>query len=120
MSSAAQDRTGLLIITDLYNLTTRMSRQTNDPDFLVESVEKRQALMDEYDAYKADHPDEDITEIKKLVKEIIAMDKKISSSLTYHQNDVKRKLSESQNKQRVMGYGNQGTSSSGSLMNYSK
>ncbi|MDR2932631.1 MAG: flagellar protein FliT [Oscillospiraceae bacterium] len=118
--NAAEERTGIMIITDLYNLTNSMVRQIGDSDYLVECVDKRQKLMDEYDAYKALHPDEDITEIKKVVKDILVMDQRINASLNTHKREVKEKLSGAQTQQKAMGYASNYMSSSGSYMNYKK
>ena len=120
MITAADERTGRMIITDLYNLTSSMARQSSDPDFLMEGVEKRQALMDEYDAWRALHPDEDITEIKQMVKEILVMDKKINAALGTLRNSAKDQLTEAQSRQKAMSYAVGNVSSSGSYMDYKK
>lgn len=117
--TAANERDALAIIQELYTLTEAMVQRTDDPDFLAESVERRQALMDEYDAYAKDHPELDKSSLKKLVSEILAMDEKINSSLIALKGVTKRKLMETKNRQRAMEYGSN-TAAAGSFMNYSK
>ncbi|MDL2232830.1 hypothetical protein LJC63_04525 [Ruminococcaceae bacterium OttesenSCG-928-L11] len=116
-----ESRTGIGIITDLFNLTNKMIRQLDDPDFLIESVNQRQVLMDEYDAWRGSNSNspEEQDAIKGMIKEIVAMDQKINTTLTYHRNEAKKNLSENQNQQKVAGYGNIG-GLPGNHMNYSK
>lgn len=121
MTADLDKRTGTDIITDLYNLTNDMVRQRDDADFLIEGVDRREKLMDEYDAYAREHPDEDQTEIKKMIREIIVLDKKIRASVTAHKVDVESKLAEAKNKQQLMGsYLNNMQSAAGSYMDYKK
>lgn len=112
-------RTGLAIVTDLYNITDSMARRLDDPDFLIGGVEKRQSLMDEYDAYHRQHPEEDIGQVRQMVKEIVAMDQKIGSSLTRLKGEAKRKMVDIRSRQKSLEYAEK-AAPSGTFMNYTK
>lgn len=92
------------IIKLIYEITCEMNKKCDDAEFLMAGIEKRQSLMDEYDIYKQLHPENNREKLKEMVKEIIIMDKKISASLEAHRKDVKEKLTESKNKNKVLGY----------------
>lgn len=117
--TTSAERDALTIIRELHDLTSDMVKRIDEPDFLVEGVEHRQALMDEYDAYSKEHPYLDKTSLKKLVSEVLAMDEKINSHLLAHKSGSKRKLIEIRSKQQTISYGT-GTAAAGSFMNYTK
>lgn len=117
-------RNRLDIIVELHKITKQMTDRSGDADFLMLSVDKRQTLMDEYDAMQQLRDDpttyEEQTEIRRLVKDIIKMDNIIADALENHQKEAKAELVNSNKQQRVLGYTNQAMSASGSYMDYKK
>lgn len=124
--SAETPRTKLAIMTELYKLTKMMVANQKDADFLILSVEKRQDLMDECDAFDLYHPDAatqteaDQLEFKRMLQEIIKFDATITEALKKHRTESKASLVTSTAQQKVLGYTNQAMSSSGSYMDYKK
>jgi hypothetical protein len=98
MSETAENRrTKLEIITELHKLSGEMEKRRANAEFLVLSVEKRQALIAEYDKNRKEHESlppsaEQMAEMKRLVKEIISMDASITKALEEHRNATKREI----------------------------
>lgn len=119
-------RTKLAIITELHELTKMMFDNCEESDFLILSVEKRQDLMDEYDALDLYHRDQaaptenEQKKIKELAQETIKLDSTINDALNKHKIASKESLATNTAKQKIMGYTNQALSSSGSYMDYKK
>lgn len=117
-------RNRLDIINELHNITKQMVNRRNDADFLIESVDRRQALMDEYDStqQRKDDPTsyEEQLEIRRVVKEIIKLDNIIADALDGHTKEAKKDLADSNKQQQVLQYTNQAMSASGSYMDYRK
>jgi hypothetical protein len=119
--SAEQRRTQLEIITELYKLTCEMEKRLTNADFLVLSVEKRQALIAEFEKSKTETArepadPETMAEMKRLVKEIISKDTSITKALEEHRNAAKRDLTIIQ--QTRAGYLNQQNLQAGRKMDY--
>jgi hypothetical protein len=97
-----------------------MVKRLEDPDYLVECVGKRQALMDEFDAYISSHGDVDKSAFMRRIGEILAMDERINTSLKYLRNTTKSKLNETKRRQQAAAYTASLKHSSGTFMNYAK
>jgi len=107
------------IITELHELTQDMVKRLEDPDYLVECVDKRQKLMDEFDAYeKANPANVDKEKLKVLVGDIIVMDRKINASLEKHKRDTKGRLIDIKRQQQETDA--KATAPAGSFMKQSK
>lgn len=124
MSGAVKDRNGLEIITEMLALTREMSYKTDDADFLLASIERREQLMQEYDAvtsatlYAKEDAGRDKPEIKHMIDEIIELDKTINASLLSMRNEAKQQVTSSNIQKKVLNYTNQAISSSGSYMDF--
>ena len=124
--SADTPRTKLAIMTELHQLTKMMLDNREESDFLILSVEKRQDLMDEYDALelyqRGDAPQAETgqSEIKGMVQEMIKWDVTITEALKKHKIQSKASLATNTVQQKIMGYTNQAMSASGSYMDYKK
>jgi esterase/lipase superfamily enzyme len=117
---ASGGRSARAIIGDLHTLTKAMVGRLDDPDYLVESVEKREALMEEFDACIMAHPDVDKSAFARQISEILAMDERINASLKYLKNATKSKLNETKRRQQAAAYTATQRHSSGTFMNYAK
>lgn len=115
-------RSGLDIIAEMLKLTREMA-DSNDADYLIESIDKRGELMDEYDALKknpasAAEIEDNKPKISKMLNEMIALDKKISDMIGFFYHEAKTELQASAKKSKVLNYTNQAISASGSYMDY--
>lgn len=114
---------GLEMITELLNLTRKMSK-SDDADFLIEAVDKRSELMAKYDALKASDPEtaaaieKNKPEISEMINEIIELDKKINKSLFSMYHEAKAGLQNSTKNNKILNYTNQAISASGSYMDF--
>lgn len=121
MSDSVKERGGLEIISEILSLTRRMISKIDDPDFLVESIEKRELLMGEYDRVKVNPSaqaaiERDKPEIKTIIAEIVELDKKIEKALNVFRNEVKQEVESANMQKRVLGYTNKAISDSGSYL----
>ena len=106
---------------ELLNLTRQMALKTDDVDFLLQGVDRRQALMDEFDKTTADDAEcRKNAELRRMVDEIISLDKVIGEALIGHREHTKQDVSASNQQKRILSYTNQAISSSGSYMDYKK
>ncbi len=119
MSVPVKHASGLAIITELLSLTKKMV-QSDDLDFLVESIEKREQLMAEYDALKASSPaaadaiKQDKPQISKMMSEMIQLDKKINRVIDRLYDEAKKEVQGSVQNNKVLKYTNQAISGTGS------
>lgn len=115
-------RPRLTIARDLLDLTRRMKDNCSNADFLLESVPKRQTLMDEFDAVPdtVAFPKPERTQIHELFTQAAQMDKTITAALEKHKTDVKDHLSSSNSQQKVLSYTKNTMSSSGSYLDIKK
>ena len=121
MSKQLTGKDGPALMRELLELTAAMVERLADADFLVEGVEKRQAIMDAYDEWAALNPDTHATLEQdpctlKTISEILAMDKAIVGALGGFKAAAQREMTSSKTQQKVMGYLGSATSSSGSYM----
>lgn len=125
MSKTVNERSGLAVISDLLDLTRRMA-ESEDADFLVDSVERRDKLMDEYDRLKVSSPyaaeaiEKDKPEISRMIAEIIELDKRINQSLNALYTATKHDLEGANAGRKILNYTNNAISASGSYMDYKK
>lgn len=125
MSNPVKERSGLAIITALLELTRKMAA-SDDADFLVSSVGKRELLMGEYDRLKASSPyaaeaiEKDKPEISRMIAEIIELDKQINKTLNAFYTMSKHELEGSNTNRKILNYTNNAISASGSYMDYKK
>lgn len=123
--SEATNPSRVVIMEELLDLTKEMLLKEEDEEFLIESVDKRQILMDEYDLVDArdDIPElspQELQRISGIAQEIIKLDVQISNALERHKAKSKEELTASNSKQRILGYVNQALSASGSYMDFRK
>ena len=121
MSEKLTQKDGAALMEELLLLTTSMVRQSEDADFLIEGVEKRQAIMDAYDEWAKLNPEalaalEKDTDTIKTAGEILAMDKDIVKALSAFKQEIQKDVTASKAQQKVMGYLAGAISSSGSYM----
>jgi esterase/lipase superfamily enzyme len=117
---ASGGRSARTIIDDLHTLTKAMVGRLDDPDYLVECVEKREALMNEFDACVLAHPDVDKRAFARQIGEILALDERITPSLKQLRNTAKSKLGETKRRQQAAAYTASQRRSAGTFMNYAK
>lgn len=114
----------LQVMQELLIITKEMVRLRDDPEFLIQSVDKRQELIDEFEAMRAQDAsplsDEDLAETKRLAQEIAGMDGVITAALEGHRNLAKEKLVANANHRKVVSYLNKTVSSSGNYMDFKK
>ena len=113
--------TGIELIRAIHEVTLSMLGEKDDVDFVNTQLDKRQKLMDAFDSLSVEGVPvfvslDDQKTANLLVKEVIKMDEKIFELLTDTRNEVKGKLTTSQNSQTVLNYTNKALSSSGSYM----
>lgn len=111
------------IMRELLALTKDMANQRNDEDFLIASVDKRQALIDEFDRMEQEDsalPDDMRDKIRAMASEAVALDRIIASALEDHYKRIKDNLTSNTQQQRLLNYTNHAMSSSGSYMDYKK
>ena len=118
-------RNGSAIVAELLTLTTRMLEQRHDADFLIEGVEQRQALIDEYDAWSEANEAEKNAferqpEAKSMVEKILGMDQVINKSLSDFKAEAQQNVRNSNAQQKVIGYLGNAVSASGSYMDFKK
>ncbi|MDR2908395.1 MAG: hypothetical protein LBU86_00730 [Oscillospiraceae bacterium] len=123
MSDAIRD--GAAIIADLHLLTIRMAEQRHDADFLTDGVEKRQALIDEYQRWAGKHPEartafERTAEAKQAVEKILSMDQVITRALTEFKAEAQQNVKNANAQKKVMGYLGGSISASGSYLDMKK
>lgn len=113
------------IVMDMYLLTNQMMEQRHQPDFLIEAVEKRQAMMDQYDRLAKQDPYrrkayEQDPKAKDTIRKIIEMDQTIARSLESHKasvhNNIANVVSQQKAQKKVLDY--LGGPRSGSRMDY--
>ncbi|MGI6403296.1 MAG: hypothetical protein ACOX0K_03545 [Oscillospiraceae bacterium] len=113
------------ILDDIYHLTNQMAEQRHDPDFLIEGVEKRQALMNEYDALALVYPEErkafeqDPISRDRVAK-MIAMDRAVAKALEEHKASAHQDVAAANARQKVLDYLGKSHPSGGNLMDYRK
>jgi len=118
-------RDGTAIIDDMHILTTSMMEQRHDPDFLIDGVEKRQVLIDEYDEWSNKYQEqravyERTPEAKTIVEKILGMDKVIAKTLGEFKTVAQQNVQNSNAQQKVIGYLGGSISASGSYMDFKK
>jgi hypothetical protein len=118
-------RDGGAILDDLHILTTRMVEQRHDADFLIDGIERRQTLIDEYEDWAEVHPQERegyerTDKAKKLVEKILGMDQIISKTLSEFKAAAQQSVQSANTQQKVISYLNGSISSSGSYMDVKK
>ena len=112
-----------VIFDDMYRLTNQMAEQRHNPDFLLESVGKRQALMDEYDALALEYPAEKTAfeqgpAARDQVEKMLSMDSAIIKALEEHKATAHKDVASANAQQKVLDYLNKAQPSGGSLMDY--
>lgn len=113
---------GLDIMRELLKITREMSG-SEDTDFLIASLDRRDRLMQEYDSIKAASPEsieKDRKEIDLVKFEIMQFDKEVGKTFHKLQSQVKEDLKNNNSQKKVMGYTNQAMSASGSYMDFKK
>jgi len=114
-------RTRATVMAELLELTNKMVNKRKDADFLIEGVEKRQSLMDEFDTLPVDElTEQDIQVIKQSAKDILQKDKIINVELEQMQKESRQDLNASHNQQRVLNYANNALANAGSYMDFKK
>ncbi len=113
------------ILDELYRLTNQMAEQRHNPDCLIECVEKRQSLMDEYDALALTHPKEKAAfeqdaSARELVAKMLTMDRVVAKALEEHKASAHKDVASANAQQKVLDYLGKAHSSGGSLMDYKK
>jgi hypothetical protein len=113
------------IVHDLYACTSDMMRYLEDADMLIELVEKRQALSDEFAARKnSGEPlyasDSVRAQAESYYAKINEMTPKIIKAMERHRDEAKTQLTSLKTNQRVLRYTNSAISGSGSYMDYKK
>lgn len=126
MNEHVKERGGLAIVFDLLSLTREMAEKRDDTDFLIESIDARERLMNEYDhlktanAYAQKALEKDKPQITGMIHEIIELDKTIDASLRAHHEKAKEDLKDSNSLKKVLNYTNNAVSASGSYMDFKK
>jgi hypothetical protein len=113
------------IVDEIYRVTVEMNGKLDDADFLIERVEARQVLIDEYERReKSGEPmfatESDGQRMLDTIKQIMELDKGINAALERLRDEVKAKLSSAQTNQKVLGYTNSAMSGTGSYMDIKK
>ena len=113
------------VVDDLYRLTVEMTLHLEDADYLIEHIDLREELADEYRRLCAGgEPLYSSVQEKEQTSDFLAqvaeMDKVIINAIERLRSDIKRRLSESKSNQRVLNYTNAAISGSGSYMDYKK
>ena len=121
MSENIAQKEGQALMEELLQLTTTMVQQAGDADFLIEGVEKRQAIMDAYDEWAKQSPEshaalEKEPDTLKTVEQILSMDRVIVAALSAFKLEVQKDMTASKAQKKVMGYLGNAISSSGSYM----
>jgi phage host-nuclease inhibitor protein Gam len=120
-----RERSGLAIVEELLYVTRRMA-ESDDLDFIVEAIDRRGELMDEYDRLKATNryfaeaAEKGRPQIRKLVAEIMKLDDIINKKLVEFRESNKQDLQGSVAKNRVLKYTNSAISAAGSYMDVKK
>ena len=123
--TAERERSGLSIVEELLTLTRRMA-ESDDLDFIVEAIDRRGELMEEYDRLKtanryfAEAAERCRPQIKNLVGEIMKLDDVINKKLVEFRETTKQELQGSVAKNRVLKYTNSAISSRGSYLDVKK
>jgi len=95
-------RDAAAIIGELFTLTKSMTARLDDPDYLIECVDRRQELMDEYDAFAKAFPEKaDREKLRGVVSEIVVMDRKINSALEKQRQQTRQQLTEIRSQQNA-------------------
>lgn len=123
MSNALRD--GAAIFSDFVTLTNRMVEQRHDADFLIDGVNKRQAMLEEYQAWAGANPDskaeyEQSPDTKQMLEKLLAMDKVITKALSELKNGAQKEVAASNAQKKVIGYIAGNISSSGSYLDMKK
>lgn len=122
MSKALSERSGLELVQEMRKLTKEMFNKSEDAEALTALIEKRGALMEDYDRLKATNPraaaamEKDKNKIKKILEEMRELDKGVNASLEKMHAEAKLDLESTTSNQKVLGYTNQAIASSGSFM----
>lgn len=125
MNQQNHPRSRLDFLKQILDLTNRMTPQKDNVDFLLQTIDQRQELMDEYDRRQkqGDFPPktpEEKAQLQAVAREILELDKALATTLNAHKEEAKEQLSASNSQKKVLGYINQAISSSGSYMDYKK
>ncbi|WRS26344.1 hypothetical protein U6B65_08255 [Oscillospiraceae bacterium MB08-C2-2] len=125
-TQAPQHRNKSVIVQNMFDLTCEMIGHLEDYEFLVDAIDRRQVLMDEFDRVK-NSPDflsgmdgTRTAEVSNMLSNMRDMDKTVIQALSRILLEAKKELAANNNQQKVMGYMNNMVSSSGSYMNYSR
>jgi len=114
------------ILDDIYHLTNQMAEQRHNPDFLIECVDKRQALMDEYDALALVYPEEKKAfeqnpAARDRVAKMLVMDRAVAKALEEHRSSAHQDVASANARQKVLDYlGKSHYPSGGTRMDYRK
>ena len=118
-------RSAAELIDELYRITVEMTCKLDDADHLVESIDKRQELMDEYSRRRENGEVSFATEAEQkrvagVIAQISEMDKDIYSALEKLRDETKEKLGAAQSNRKVLGYTDSAMSGPGSYMDIKK
>jgi hypothetical protein len=119
------ERTGVIIVEELLFISRKMA-ESEDLDYIVDAIDRRSALMAEYDRLKANNSyfaeglEKNRARIKKMVDEIISLDSVTNRTLMELREDVKKHLEGATAKRRVLQYTNSAISTAGSYMDFKK
>ena len=123
MNQSPDTRTKMELANEMLALTKRMAQNLKDAEFLVDGVEKRQALMDAFDRITQEQesaapPNPQM--LRTIFTEIQRLDTAITASLLQHREQAKARLANSNQQNKVLAYTNNAMSASGSYMDYRK
>jgi hypothetical protein len=122
---SGNQRTAAEIVDELYRITVEMTCKPGDADFLIESIDKRQELMDEYDRRRNSGEVMFATKQEQeqsagTIAKIAELDKSVFGALEKLRDETKQKLKTSQANRKVLGYTDSAMSGPGSYMNIKK
>lgn len=124
--SVKNERTGLEIIAEMLSITRDMSGHLSDADYITDALDRRELLMIEYDAvtgatpYAEERTARDKPEIRRMIGEIMELDKTVNAALCAMRAEVKQEVASSNAQKKVLNYTNQAISASGSYMDFKK
>lgn len=116
---------GASILLALHETTTHMLEQRHDSDALIEGVETRQHLIDDYQHWAEAFPEEQAEfeaspDTKKRIEAILRMDQVIAKSLGEFKSEAQQNVKNIHAQQRMIGYLDRSASASGSYLDVKK
>lgn len=103
-------KTAIEILRSLKFVTCGMQNNLNDPDFLIEGINTREKLAQEFNIIKNAKPDIFYTddaeklEANDILAAVADMDKHISQAIMNHQKELKAKLADNKARRKVLNY----------------